>query len=32
VVVADRVSARIGDAVGVLPAADRLRLVALNLH
>jgi multiple sugar transport system ATP-binding protein len=32
VVVADRVSARIGDTVGVLPAADRLRLVALNLH
>jgi multiple sugar transport system ATP-binding protein len=32
VIVADRVSARIGDAVGVLPAADRLRLVALNLH
>jgi multiple sugar transport system ATP-binding protein len=32
VAAADRVSARIGDTVGVLPAPDRLRLVALNLH
>jgi multiple sugar transport system ATP-binding protein len=32
VIVAVRVSARIGDAVGVLPGAVRLRIVALNLH